>query len=233
MQLSNEFKIRCSAIGKIMTEPKLKKDKDAGKLSATCLAYVHAWIKSQPEFYDRYKNFHSKYTLKGNDCEFESIKFAADFYGWKDALKNETSFENDYLTGTPDVILSDSVEDIKNSWSEETFPLFDTEIPIDGYGWQLQGYMELLNKDKSGLVYTLMDAPERLVMKEARGKAYELGIENGEVEFDLYEEVRLSMTYSHLRDDLRIKRFMLDRDKECMLPVQSKVQQIRDYIKSL
>lgn len=233
MQLSNEFKIRCSAIGKIMTEPKLKKDKEAGKLSATCLTYVHDWIKSQPEFYDRYKSFHSKYTLKGNECENDSIKFASEYFKWGSVEKNETSFETDYLTGTPDVILTDSVEDIKNSWSEATFPLFDTEIPIDGYGWQLQGYMEGLNKTKSGLVYTLMDAPERIIMKEARFKSYELGIENGEVEFDLYEEVRLSMTYSNLRDDLRIKRFFLDRDKELMLPVQSKVQQIRDYIKSL
>lgn len=233
MQLSNDFKIRCSAIGKIMTEPKTKAEKDAGKLSKTCLTFVHDWIKSQPEFYDRYKSFHSKYTLKGNECEQESIEFASNVYGWGKVKKNTEYFETDYLTGTPDVILSDSVDDIKNSWSEATFPLFDTEIPIDGYGWQLQGYMEGKNKPKSSLIYTLMDAPERIVLKEARFKAYELGVENGEVDFELYEEIRLSMTYSYLRDDLRIKRFFLDRDKDCMVAVQSKVQQIRDYIKSL
>lgn len=231
MQLSNEFKIRCSGIGQIMTDPKTKADKEAGKLSKTCLTYVHEWIKEQPEFYGRRVNFSNKYTIKGNECEFESIKFAGDYFGWVNPLKNEEQFENDYLTGTPDVILLDSVEDIKNSWSQKTFPLFSSEIPIDGYGWQLQGYMDLLNKKTSGLVYTLMDAPERQIDREARNKAYELGLD--EIEFEMYEEIRLSMIYSDLPNELRIKRFFLDRDKECMLTVQNRVQQIRDYIKTL
>lgn len=231
MQLSKDFKIRCSAIGQIMTEPKTKVDKEAGKLSKTCLSYVHEWIKEQPEFYGRRVNFSNKYTIKGNECEYESILFAAKYFGWENALKNDTEFSNDYLTGTPDVILLDSVEDIKNSWSQSTFPLFSTEIPIDGYGWQLQGYMELLSKKQAGLVYTLMDAPERQVDREARNKAYEIGID--EIEFDMYEEIRKSMTYSDVRDELRIKRFFLDRDENSMLSVQSRVQQIRDYIKTL
>lgn len=231
MQLSKDFKIRCSAIGQIMTDPKTKADKDAGKLSKTCLAHVHEWIKSQPEFYGRQVSFSNKYTIKGIELEHESIMLAAKYYGWDKAEKNETEFENDYLTGTPDVILDKSVEDIKNSWSQATFPLFATEIPIDGYGWQLQGYMDLVNKSQAGLIYTLMDAPERQVDREARNKAYELGIE--EIEFDLYEEIRKSMIYSDLRDEIRIKRFFLDRDEKAMLAVQSRVQQIRDYITSL
>lgn len=231
MQLSKEFKIRCSAIGQIMTDPKTKANKEAGKLSKTCLSFVHEWIKEQPEFYGRRVNFSSKYTIKGIELEAESIDFAAKCLGWKDAVKNEKEFENEYLIGTPDVLLPETVEDIKNSWSQSTFPLFATEIPIDGYGWQLQGYMELVDKKQAGLVYTLMDAPERQVETEAKKRMYELGLE--ELEFDMYEEVRLSMIYSDLRDDLRIKRFFLDRNKEAMLSVQSRVQQIRDYIKSL
>lgn len=231
MQLSNEFKIRCSAIGQIMTAPKSKTDKEAGKLSVTCLNYVHEWIKSQPEFYGRVINFSNKYTIKGNELEYESIKFASDYYGWVGALKNVDSKENDYLTGTADVILADSVEDIKNSWSQDTFPLFATEIPVDGYGWQLQGYTELYNKPKAGLVYTLMDAPERMIDREARKMAYELNIE--EVEFEMWEEIKRSMTYSDIKPELRIKRFFIDRKPELMLDVQSRVQQIRDYIKSL
>lgn len=231
MQLSREFKIRCSAIGQIMTEPKTKADKEAGKLSKTCLAYVHEWIKEQPEFYERSVHFSNKYTIKGHECEDESIKFASGYYEWGNVSKNEKYFENDFLTGTPDVILPESVEDIKNSWSQKTFPLFATEIPIDGYGWQLQGYMELLDKPQAGLIYTLMDAPERQVDREARNLAYELGLE--EIEFDMYESVKKSMTYSGLRDDIRIKRFFLDRDKECMELVQDRVQQIRNYIKSI
>lgn len=231
MQLSRDFKIRCSAIGQIMTEPKTKADKDAGKLSKTCLDLVHEWIKEQPEFYNRRVEFRSKYCDKGNIMESASIDFASSYYGWGMVSKNVEYKENDYLTGTGDLILKDSVEDIKNSWSQKTFPLFANEIPVDGYGWQLQGYCELYDKDKSGLIYTLMDAPESIIEKEAFFKARELGFD--ETPLDLYEEIERHMTYSNLPDELRIKRFGLDRDKELMLLVQSKVQKIRDYIKSI
>lgn len=227
MELSNQFKAHCSAIGKLLTEPKVKTQ----TLSKTCLTEVHNWIKSQPEFYGRSKGFKSKYTDKGNFCEKESIEFASRFYKWGLVEKNTETKENDYLIGTADIILQETVEDIKNSWSQDTFPLFDTEIPIDGYGWQLQGYMELWNKEQAGLVYTLMDAPDFLVERCARSKMYELGMED--LESELYDEIKAEMTYSNFPDALRIKRYFLDRNKEGMLRVQNKVEQIRTYIKSL
>lgn len=214
-----------------MTEPKTKADKDAGKLSKTCLTYVYEWIKSQPEFYGKSVNFSSKYTVKGNLCEKDSIDFASKYFGWNGAIKNDKEFENEFLTGTPDVVLPESVEDIKNSWSQKTFPLFEKEIPIDGYGWQLQGYMELLSKPKAGLVYTLMDAPEKIIDKEARNRAYELGLD--EVDVDLWEEVQQSMSYSQYADDLRIKRYFLDRDFAAIKLVEEKVYKIREFIKTL
>ena len=78
MQLQNKFKIRCSAIGKIMTNHRSKSE----QFSKTCLSYVHSWIKEQPEFYNRRYEFKSKYTEKGNICEDEGIKFAAKYFGW-------------------------------------------------------------------------------------------------------------------------------------------------------
>lgn len=227
MQLSNPFICRCSGIGQIMTNPKTKSE----TLSKTCISYVHAWIKSQPEFYAREKNFRSKYTLKGNKCENASIEFAGKYYGWTNAEKNTERRTNSFLTGECDVELSDSIEDIKNSFSEATFPLFHTDIPIDGYGFQLQGYMELYDKPKSGLIYTLMDAPEEMIEREARSRMYELGLDD--LEAELYDEVKAEMTYSDLRDELRIKRFGLDRDKKIMELVSDRVDLVRKYIASL
>jgi len=228
MQLSQPFKIRCSAIGQIMTNPKTKSE----ALSKTCIGYIHSWIKEQPEFYGRHVNFKSKYTSKGNQCENDSIAFAAKYYGWpNETVKNDVYFENDFLTGTPDLILPESVEDIKNSWSQATFPLFANEIPIDGYGWQGQGYMELTDRDKFGLIYTLMDAPDNIVEREAWIKCRELGLE--ELEYDLHEEVRELMTYSNLRDEIRIKRFGLDRDRSAIELVSDRVDLCRKYIQSL
>jgi hypothetical protein len=35
-----KFKIRASALSQLMTEPKLKKDKESGELSATAKSYI-------------------------------------------------------------------------------------------------------------------------------------------------------------------------------------------------
>lgn len=227
MELSKNFECRCSGIGAIMTNPKKKTD----ALSVTCLSYVHSWIKSLPEFYNRETNFRSKYTSKGNFCESESIKFAAKYYNWGNVYKNEERRSNGYISGEADVVLPLSIEDIKNSWSQDTFPLFANEIPIDGYGYQGQGYMELWDKDKFGLVYTLMDAPERQVMSEAWSRVRELELDD--LESELYDEVKASMNYSDIKIDLRIKRFGLDRDKESINLVYERIDLIRKYISDL
>lgn len=280
MQLSRPFIARCSAIGKIMTEPQTKhpkqiyldhlesiKDKEkkieetknketatykklvdtaadlhsktdllklnSEKLhfSKTCVEHIYEWLKEQKEFYGRPVNFKSKYCEKGNEMEADSIKLAADYYGWGDVEKNTERKYNHYLTGEADIVLPDSIEDIKNSWSQKTFPLFGTEIPIDGYGWQGQGYMELYNRPTFGLVYTLMDAPPHMIEREAWGKARELGLD--ELEAELYDEVLESMTYSNFPIELRIKRYQLDRDRNCMGNVERRVEEINRFIEKL
>lgn len=280
MQLSRPFKARCSAIGKIMSEPQTKHPKqvyldhidrivdlenkiDSAKnketatykkqcdtldelrgktdllklnserihLSKTCIEYVYEYLKEQPEFYGRSVHFKSKYCDKGNEMEAESIKLAAQHYGWGNVEKNTTRKSNHYLIGEPDIVLPESIEDIKNSWSQKTFPLFGTEIPIDGYGWQGQGYLELYDRPRFGLVYTLMDAPLHMIEREAWGKARELGYD--ELEAELYDEVLEMMTYSNFPIELRIKRYQLDRDRNCMGNVERRVEDINKFIELL
>lgn len=209
----------------------LKLNAEKLHLSKTCIEVIYDWIKEQPEFYGRSVNFRSKYTDKGNRLENESIDLASKYFRWGDVKKNTIRKYNDYLTGEADVILTESIEDIKNSWSQKTFPLFGTDIPIDGYGWQGQGYMELYDKPRFGLVYTLMDATEKMVEREAWAKVRELDLE--ELEDELYQEVKKSMTYSNFPLDIRIKRFQLDRDKKCMDPVKYRVDDIRRFIDQL
>jgi len=209
----------------------LKLNSEKLHLSKTCIEVIYDFIKEQPEFYGRSVNFRSKYTEKGNAMEDQSIELAASYFGWGDVKKNTVRKYNDYLTGEADIVLHGSIEDIKNSWSQKTFPLFGTDIPIDGYGWQGQGYMELYDKPQFGLVYTLMDAPERMVDREARMKMYELELDD--MEADLYDEVKESMTYSNFPLELRIKRYQLDRDHKCMDAVKYRVDDIRKFIYQL
>jgi len=276
-----QFKIRCSSIGDIMTEPQtkspyqkwsekveqLKKANDdynafANKetktaktlenkiitytaelpelerhkndlhLSKTCIAVVDQWIKEQPEFYGRPKEFTSKYTDKGIECEDSAIQFVASQYNWGAVKKNTIRFEDDdHIEGTPDVILPKSVDDIKCPWWCFTFPIFDKDLPDRDYEWQGNGYMALTKKPLFGLHYTLMDAPERFIDMQARKEATRLGME--EVEYELFEEVKAKMTYSHLPAKLRLKSYYFHQNLVAELAVRERVEVIRTYIKSL
>jgi hypothetical protein len=201
-------------------------DRSGKAMGETAKTYCENWVKE--ELYKRRKEFSSKYTDKGNECEASSIDYAADQFGWGLVAKNEQHFTDEYMTGTPDIILADSVEDIKNSWDCFTFPLFDTDIPEKKYYWQGQVYMALTGKDTFGLVYTLMNAPDHLIEQEARRSA-----DWGEVEAELYDAVRDRMTYDELSSDLRIKRFEIARNEEDIARIVKRVEEAREYIRTL
>lgn len=273
-----QFKIRCSSIGDIMTEPKekspmanyidkvaqikateekynaignketktalgvldklnqykaelpeLERHKDDLHLSKTCISVLDQWVKEQPEFYGRQKEFTSKYTDKGIECEDEAIQFLANHYNWGSVSKNMTRFEDDeHIEGTPDIIRANSIEDVKCPWWCFSFPLFDNQMPNKDYEWQGHGYMTIANKPSFGLHYVLMDAPERFIDMQARKEATRLGMD--EVEYDLFEEVRAKMTYSHLPAKLRVKSFLFEQNKIAELAIRERVEQCRKYI---
>jgi hypothetical protein len=216
------FKCHCSSLGSIMGYP----EKD--ELPKGAITYIHQWIKEQ--IYGLRKEFTSKYTSKGNECELDSIELAANHYGWGMVSKNETTLWNDWIVGTPDLILSDLVPDIKNAWDCFTFPLFDTSLQSD-HEWQLTGYMDLSGKNKAAIINTLMDAPDKIVEKEAWMIARKNGLD--EVDEELFQEVKVTMTYSHLPVELRIKRFDLERNNKKIEQIHKRVEKCRQYISSM
>jgi hypothetical protein len=257
------FKIRCSAIGKIMggvnrpTEKQLayldtlekkattvkgltaKQKTDLADLKAKrdappalqdgAKTYCQEWLKEQ--LYARKKEFSNKYTEKGIQCEQSGINLVTDMMGYGFIAKNEQHFEDDDITGTPDLILSDTVEDIKNSWSCFTFPLFAKSLPESDYFYQLQGYMALTGKNKAAVNYCLIDTPEELIDREARYQSYKAGFED--VDTELYDMVMDKMTYGKVDNSLRFKRFEFDKDEAVISEVRSQVRLCREYIASI
>ena len=197
-----EFKIRASASGKLMTKPRSKSE----VLSKTTKSYLQEWTKEQ--IYGVRKNIQSKYLTKGNEVEDAAIDYASENLGWLFAIKNEEYFEDEYFCGTPDVILEDTIVDIKSSWDCFSFPLFFNVIPNKDYYYQLQTYMHLTGKRKAQLCYVLMNTPEDL----------EYGDTND---------------YSQIDSNYRIKTFDIDYDEEVIADMQEKVNQARDYIKQI
>lgn len=215
-----EFKIRCSGIGKIM---------GVRGLGKTGQSFCEDWLKEQ--IYGRRKEFSSKHTQKGNDVEDASIEFAAEQLDYGMLFKNEKFFNDDFFTGTPDVILPDHVIDIKSSWDCFTFPAFDKDIPNKDYFYQLQGYMHLTGVRKAKLIYCLMDTPENIIFSEVRSYCYKNGVEEGDNE--IYEQIYKRMTYADIAPKDRIKVFEIDYDPDVIVTIKLRVEECRNYINTL
>lgn len=218
-----EFKIRASACGQIMTN-----DRSGKQMGKTAQTYCETWLKEQ--LYNRRKEFSNKYTQKGLIVEDNSLDFIADQLGFGMLIKNEQYFENEFMTGTPDVILKDLVIDAKNSWNFDTFPLFETEID-KGYFYQAQVYMELTGRDKFKLIYVLSDTPEHLIVSEVRRYVYQNGID--EIDTEIYESFKEKMTYSDVPDKLKIKVYDIEKDETVIEAIKQRVIECRKYIDTL
>jgi len=147
------FKVRASQIGKIMGNAK-----KAGELSATCITYLKEWYSE--EMYGDREEIKSKYMDKGNACEEDAIDFLAEREGLGFLAKNEKSYENDFITGTPDVIVNGVIYDTKCSWNGKTFLDAITGDLDTDYEWQIRGYMNLTGLKNGKVCYCLMDTPD-------------------------------------------------------------------------
>lgn len=154
--MSNLFKIRASASGKLMTDPRIKTE----TLSETTKSYAKEWLIER--IYGVRKEIKSKYLDKGLKLEDTAIDKTIELLDLPFTLKNEKYFEDDYFCGTPDLIVNSVVYDTKCSWDCFTFPLFDNEITNKDYYYQLQTYMHLTGCKKAVLVYVLLNTPKEL-----------------------------------------------------------------------
>lgn len=215
-----DFKIRASQCGQIMGI------KGLGKTGQT---YCETWLKEQ--LYNRKKTFSSKYTDKGNIMEDASLDFIAEQLGYGMLIKNEKQKENDYITGTPDVVLNDLIIDVKNSWDPFSFPLFDIDVPNNAYYWQAQCYMELFNIDNYKLIYVISDTPVNLIEKEAYYWCKDNGYD--ELDLDIYKQFIRKMTYQDVDSKLKLKSFDIKRNPKDIEKVIERVWECRNYISKL
>jgi hypothetical protein len=223
------FKCRCSAIWNIMTSPRAKTE----TLSETTKSYLKQWYIEQK--YGRRKEIDSKFLQKGLQAEEASISILNRFFvknGREIFLKkNPSSFENDFLTGTPDLIFQKEIWDIKSSWDLFTFPFFDTEVPTKGYYYQLQGYMALTGLEKSSLCYVLTNTPESIIYDEARKLSYKNGL-GGEITEELEENTRKNHTFDDIPLEDRIRIFEIPRDDSVIEEIYGKVEECRGFLLS-
>ena len=224
-----QFKIRCSAIGQIMAEPKSKKDREAGLLGQTAKTYCENWLKEQ--LYGRRKEISSNKMEKGTIVEESSLDSLISEGVVPFSFKNEKFFEDDFLTGTPDV-LTDKVIDLKNSWDAFSFPLFETEITNKVYMYQLQGYMSLTGLKSAELIYILSNTPADFVDKEIFYATKDKVLSISETK-EINDKIKDYHNYDKFDKKLRVKRFNLEFDENIIKKIHSQVEKCRNYINEL
>ena len=217
--------VRCSSLGKLMTEPRSKSE----VLSQTAKSYIED-LFNELEFGYR-KEFSSRYTDKGLEMEDEAIQFASEQFDWEFVVKNTERFTNDYITGEPDINTDSLLADIKCSWSLDTYPMFEADLKNKDYYWQLQGYMWLTGKTQAELVYCLMNTPLQIVEDEVRRAHWKAGLIDEDI--DLRHEVQLKHNYDNIPSKLRVKRYIVERDEKAIEKIIDKVEIAREYYKML
>jgi hypothetical protein len=219
------MKIRCSAIGKIMTNPKTKGE----SLSQTTKTYLQELAVE--EIYGIRKEFSSRYTDKGNEVEELSIALCNDVLNLGFIYKNEDHFTNDWIKGTPDVNTDEILLDVKSSWDATTFPFFDTELKNKDYFYQLQGYMWLTGKEECLLCYCLIDTPLQIVEDEIRREHWKASLI--EESLDLRAFVQAKHTFGHIPKEKRLKTFKIAKDDEVIEAIKTRIEECREYYNNL
>ena len=219
------MKIRCSSLGKIMTAPRSKSE----VLSQTAKSYIEELAKEH--LFGIKKVFKSRYTDKGNEVEEQAIELTEDVLGFEFLTKNEKYFENDYIKGTPDVITTSLIIDVKSSWSGETFPFFETELPNKDYYYQVMGYMWLTGKKDALISYCLINTPEEIVNDEIRRTAWgKYEIEPSE---ETIREVQSVHNFNHIPKDRRVKAFHVEFNEGVINEMKTRIEECRKYFNTL
>jgi hypothetical protein len=221
-EISEAFHVTCSGISKMMSNGRGK-----DTMGKTAETYCLDWLKSQPEFFNRRPNYSNKYTEKGILVEDESLDFVAEHLGYGLILKNEHRFKSacGRITGIPDNVQPNHTIDVKNSWSWETFPIFETELDT-AYEWQGQGQMFITGVESHKTIYILTDTPAHLIEREASHQANKWGYDYEEILEQLLEE----MTYSDLDPAKRVKVYEIKADKERQQAILDRVDLCRKFI---
>ena len=199
----SELRIRCSSLGKIMTEPKTAKE---GPLSVGAKTYIRSLVAQ--DIFGVDFEVSSKQMEKGIMVEPASIDLLNRVRGLS-LGKNQTRMTNGWITGECDLFDDQRKRghDVKSSWSAATFPIAEVDCVDKLYEWQMRGYMWLWDADEWEVNYCLVNTPEHLI-----------GFEPVSMHF-----------FDHIPEHMRVTTWAVTRDKDKELLMAAKVEAARDY----
>ena len=190
------MKFRASQLGKLMTSSRTKGE----ALSQTAKSYIIQ--KAKEDFFEYKTELTNKYVMKGIHQEQDSIDLlnAVRFESYK---KYEHRAENEWLTGSCDIITEELIIDVKTSWSLETFPATNYELKdLSEYEWQGRAYMWLYDRPRFELCYVMVSTADDILS-----------------DYDSYAIHKVD----HIDPAKRITSIRFERDKELEIQMAEKL----------
>lgn len=191
------MKFRASQLGKLMTSSRTKGE----VLSQTAKSYIIQ--KAKEDFFDYKTELNNKYILKGIHQEQDSIDLL-NAVRFENYIKyKDHRAENEWLTGSCDIITEELIIDIKTSWSLETFPATSYELKdLNEYEWQGRAYMWLYDRPMFELCYVMVSTADDILS-----------------DFDSYAIHKVD----HIAPEKRITSIRFERDKELEIQMAEKL----------
>jgi hypothetical protein len=201
------------------------------EFGATALSYIRdCWLRDK---YGYDEPVLTNERLKGLVCEDEAIGVVERQLGGPWRVKNQTQYENDWFTGTPDIVLDDAVEDVKCSWTLKTF--FDVQHPSALYYAQLQVYMDLVGVNTARLCHVLVDTQEEITLEEQKRYYFRFNCDESNPHYlECCRKVDAMHNGSRLvPEEQRIKVFAIERNDTYLMKLRKRVEQARGIYESL
>ena len=219
----NNYKFRCSELGKIISK--------SGKFTDGIKTHLEELFNA--EVYKVRKEISSKYFEKGLFEEESGITLLNQtLYPKSIIVKNKERKANDWIQGEADCIKDGIVYDIKNAWDKFTFA--KAELSHD-YTYQLIGYMWLWELDNARLFYCLNNTPEHIIESEARSMFYKGNFTSQDSEE--YKEAHENLKAKHIHDNLpleeRFKIWDIKRDDAIIEQIKLSITAARNYMNEL
>lgn len=202
-----------------------KRDSDF-EFGATAMSYIRdVWMRNT---YGYDEPLVSNEILKGLMVEDEVIDVMTRQLPEKIfRVKNEDSFENEFFTGNPDVIIPDVVEDAKSSWTLRTF--IETRKPDPLYYAQGQVYMDLTGRKRFRVCHVLVDTPKELIDEEMKRLYFRFNCdEQNPIYKELIKKVDAMHRIAHkIPEEDRIKVFEFPINYDYLDTLRQRVKQAR------
>jgi hypothetical protein len=197
-------------------------DYEFGQTAKACIRNL--WLKNEFGYEEPVV---TNELLKGILCEDEAIGLVSRYVPGGYRVKNEDQFEDDWFTGTPDIVGDDFIEDVKCSWSLRTF--FDTTALDPTYYAQGQVYMSLTGRSRCRVSHVLVETPVDIIEEERKRFYFRFNCDESHPEYiKISDKIdRMHGAIKRVPEEGRIKSFEFFRNDSYLDTLRLRVEQAR------